>query len=98
MAKPTRMRSQPMATVPSGVTVGTSAGLTVGGGWLTLPTVGVVTTTGVLWGAIVACAGATLAPAPTKRITSSSTPIRTSVVENSSGFSVMAGVTRSEEH
>src|SRR5579864_7218797 len=95
ITKLTRMRSQPMAFVLSGATTGIPAGLVcefVGGVAVGAVVVGVAVTVGVA--VLAALAYVVLGPAVKAKITCASTPSKTSVVANCSGFSERAGVTR----
>src|SRR5579883_1379065 len=101
MTRPTAMRSQPIASMLSGVTTGTFAGLTpvpeVGVGVAAVIAVVVVAVgcalTDVAAGGVILAAGVIGPPAkvkiPCARIAASTT-----VTANYSGFSVSAGVTR----
>src|SRR5439155_9089774 len=92
ITKLTNMRSQLIASVPSGVTTGALAGLTPASGVGVAPgTVGVAVTVGDVAGLF---ANVVVGPAVKVKITWARTPSSTSVVANSSGFSERAGVTR----
>src|SRR6202165_6117435 len=93
MTKATNMRGQPIASVLSGVMVGTFAGLACG---LDVGVAGETAVVAVTVGVAVLpceCAGV-LGVAVKAKMTWARTPRSTSVVANCKGFSESAGVTR----
>src|SRR5579872_496978 len=90
--KATKMRSQPSALVLSGVTVGTSEGLTVA-----VPGVGVTVVTvlvAVAAGLVADEWGATAGEPVKAKAASARMPSKTRMAANCNGFSESAGVTR----